>query len=265
MFIRKPHRFDAGLTLWARFPTVLWALIAADMNELGGEQVNHLREHVLEEFEGLVVASAVDVLVYAPTSADRKRPAGARQRGIRRQGGDGVAGHFDFRNDGYVATGGVGDNLPDILLGVKATVPLVPLASPGTDCGKLGVLLDFDPPALVFGQVPMKNVHLVVRQQVDVSLDELFGHEVPAAVEQHAAPRIARFVDDPNARDPPGLRLVSAVRARFLGIRWQKLANGLNGVEEAVRSWGAQHDGLRSDRQSITLIAQRGLCAQGSQ
>ena len=52
------------------------------------------------------------------------------------------------------------------------------------------VLFDFDPPALIFGEVPMQRVQLVSGQQIDVMLDECLAEEVTALVEKQS--RIAQ-------------------------------------------------------------------------
>ena len=57
----------------------------------------------------------------------------------------------------------------------------------GTDGGELRILLDFGTPALVVGQVPVEDVHLVDGHQVDHLLYLLDGEEMAAHVEHKAA------------------------------------------------------------------------------
>src|SRR5205809_315663 len=50
------------------------------------------------------------------------------------------------------------------------------------------VLLDLDAPPLVVGEVPVKAVQLMERQQIDELLHELPGHEVARRIKMSAAP-----------------------------------------------------------------------------
>ena len=202
--------------LGAALPAFLGALVAADVDELRGEQLDDFAQDVFEKLEDRVVAGAVDLAVHAPVCADLERPAGARQLRIRCQCGHAVPGHLDLGHDRHVPALGVLDDLSDVILRIETAVPILPRSAPGTDAGKLGVLLNLDPPALVLGQVPMQDVHLVIGEQVDVALDELLVHEVPPAIEQHPAPLIPRIVANTHARQLP--RAVLAAREDLANV-----------------------------------------------
>ena len=73
---------------------------------------------------------------------------------------------------------------------------------PGAHLGQLRVLLDLDAPALVLGEVPVEDVELVQRHQVQVLEQELLGHEVAAHVEVAAAPGEARACPRSPRREP---------------------------------------------------------------
>ena len=179
-----------------------------------------------------------------------------------------MAGHFDLRDDGDESRGGIGDDLADVVLRVEAAVgcgvkcPFAAVAAgvaddgffaPGADVGEAGVFFDFDAPALIFGQVPVKDVHLVHGQQVDVFFDELFGHKVAADIEVHAAPWEAGIVRDADAGDRPG---DVAHLARLADGVGQQLTEGLAGVKEAVVCGGLDKDGFGRYRQTIAFFAQ---------
>jgi hypothetical protein len=51
------------------------------------------------------------------------------------------------------------------------------------DSSELGKTLDFDPPALIVGQMQLKHIHLVLNHLIDVPLDEFLGKKVAADVE----------------------------------------------------------------------------------
>src|SRR5207245_11409293 len=92
--------------------------------------------------------------------------------------------------------------LADVVLGVEAAVrrprelPLRPLPRPGRDhtvlsprpdLGELRVALDLDAPALILGEMPVEDIELVQRQQIDVLQYGRLRHEVTADIE--VAPR----------------------------------------------------------------------------
>ena len=56
---------------------------------------------------------------------------------------------------------------------------------------------------MVVGQVPVKRVHLVARNQIDVALDEFDGEKMTAHVEVHATVGKPRGVFDVHGRHGP--------------------------------------------------------------
>ena len=52
VFILESQRLDAGLGARVVFPGLFGDFVAADVNEFGGEQVQHFEQDILEEFEG---------------------------------------------------------------------------------------------------------------------------------------------------------------------------------------------------------------------
>ena len=108
----QPFALHARLTLRALLPRRLGSLVAADVDVFRGEELHHLREHVLEKLEGRVVADA--------EIAARVGFALAREPGIDGQHLLRVAGHLDLGDHRDVQRIGIGHHLADLLLGIVA-------------------------------------------------------------------------------------------------------------------------------------------------
>ena len=97
----------------------------------------------------------------------------------------------------------------------------------------------------------MEGVQLVQRDQIDVLLDELLRHEVPADVEVRAAPGEARPVDDPHRRNRPR----DAVDLRLAkDLRRQQLPDRLKSVEHARSLLGPDGNAARGHGQLVPLV-----------
>lgn len=150
-----------------------------------------------------------------------------------------MSGHIDFGNDGDVAFGRVGNNFAEIFLGVETTVGDVVVFgsvapddgfwSYGADFGEPGILLDFDSPALVIGEMEVEGIDLEQGEVVYELEDFCFGGEMPGDVEHDSAPLESGLVGDGEAWDLPEGGLGSSC---VVGDR-EELAEGLNSVEEA--------------------------------
>src|SRR6266508_5207740 len=93
--------------------------------------------------------------------------------------------HFYLGNDRHVAISRVGHDVADLILRVEAAIALAVvcghgprpsdhgLASKCTHLGEKWILLDFDSPSLIVGEVPVKRVELVRSEKVDVAFDEI--------------------------------------------------------------------------------------------
>ncbi len=175
--------------------------------------------------------------MHAPSCRDLNR---ITRTGILRIAGqrcNGMSGQFDLRNYGDITTFCIFDNFFNIFLSVKSTMNrAVFVFAPGTNLGQFRIFLDFNAPSLVFGEMPVQTVHFVISQQIDIAFYKIFGHEMTTAVQQHPPPTESRFIDDVNSRDRP----VNISFDFFSGFdfQWQKLANGLNTVEQSSRHAG---------------------------
>ena len=77
------------------------------------------------------------------------------------------------------------------------------LDAPRADLRELGMRADREAEALIVGQVPVKDVEAIEREQIDVALDELLREEVARHVEVHGAHAMSRCVVDVDARQLP--------------------------------------------------------------
>ena len=86
----------------------------------------------------------------------------------------------------------VDDQFADFLLRIVQAV--------GAALVQLWIFLALDPEALVFGQVPMKDVHLHGFQAVEIAANDLQGNEVSRRIDHQAAPGKARLVANGERR-----------------------------------------------------------------
>src|ERR1035437_10567768 len=121
--------FHASLAAGAFLPVVLGHLVTADVNILAGKELTHLREHVLQELEGLILACAIDSRKHAPFGVRAIGPAVAAQLGKRRERSARMPWHFDLRHDGDVLRTGIGHKLADVVLRVIPPIPSIPAVS----------------------------------------------------------------------------------------------------------------------------------------
>ena len=117
------------------------------------------------------------------------------------------------------------------------------------DAGQFGVFLDFDAPALIFGQVPVETVHLVQGEDVDEFFDLVRGPEVAAGVEHASAVPEERTVFHRHGGQDP-----AAVH--------DELTQALQAVEYALRRASADRDARRRDFEHIRFGGQRIVCRQ---
>ena len=140
------------------------------------------------------------------------RATGTRQLGIGRQGRGRVSGKFNLWNDGDRSFFCVAYNVNDLFSGVESAIGLaVKLArlirvvanerlfSPCCDFLQLWIFFYRHPPALVLGKVPVKHVHLVGRDNVNIAFDKISREHVPGHIKQHPAPLKPRTVFDYHA------------------------------------------------------------------
>src|SRR5688572_31648092 len=92
----------------------------------------------------------------------------------------GVSGNIKLRHDTNAAVARVRDHVLDLFLRVVIAIR--------TQLVQLWKLLALDAEALVFGQMPVKDVHLHRRHRVEIALEHFDGLEVTRDVDQQTAP-----------------------------------------------------------------------------
>ena len=167
-----------------------------------------------------------------------------------------VARHVDFGNHGNKPIGGIFYDFTALLLCVETAVTLAVVetgvtsddsaGTPGALRGQLGVFLDFDAPALVFGDVPVEAVHAMQGNQVNIFLHELQGEEMACAVEMHATIAEARLIGNGDCGQAHGLWL--------LGEHGQRLAKRLDATEHASRGLSADGDALGRNADLVAFL-----------
>ncbi len=267
IFIGKPLLPDPLLTFMACFPACFGGFVAADMNVFTGKQFDHLIQNIFEKFEGLLVSGTENIHI-GPVSAGLhiKRPAGAGELRIGRQHLAGMAGHFNLGNNGDITVGCVGHDLPDVFLCIITTIgsllarlrrrALIPglmftVHTPGSDFGQFWVLINFDAPAVVVGQVPVKYVHFVQGNQIDVALDKFLREEMPRDIQVHAAPCIAGLVVNIYPWDFPFGAISHFIPKN--GSRHQ-LVKRLQSAKQSGRPVGRKFDLPVLNLKTITLL-----------
>ena len=180
------------------------------MDVVGGEELQHLAEDVLEEAEGALPPDADVRSVEGPLALAGQLGVGGRQFIA-------VPRELDLGHDGNAEAGGMGYDAADVVLGVGAAVgsgralideaavmlpPAVPVGdgAPGGLLRQQGILLRGEAPAAAIDQVPVEAVHLVARHLVQQLDDEVGGHEVARYVEHDPAPGEACRVRDGELR-----------------------------------------------------------------
>ena len=246
------------------------ALVAADMNIGRGEEPDYLVEHPLDEVERRIAPDAEDPVVDVPRLAHLVPFARAAQPRIGGQRRHGVARELDLGNDRDEAPRGIVDHFAHLLLCIEAavgalvvTARLVVLAAGvladerapphRSDARQLGVAADFDAPALIVGQVPVKDIHLVQRQQIERALDLVDRKEVARHVEhQPAVGHRGPVLDLHRGQfDRP--------HAAVEGLHGQQLPQRLHGIEGPFGSPGPNIHPLRRHRQTVGIGRHRGI------
>src|SRR4029077_354806 len=138
------------------------------MNIFGWKQLDHFLQNVFQKRESLLFWR-INIGINSPGSSNLGmiiRDVTISVLRIAGEGGGGVTGHFDLWNDRDKPIRCVSDNLPDVILGkissircaiAQGRIPEHRRARPlGTDLGKKRILLYFDAPSLVFGQMPVQ-------------------------------------------------------------------------------------------------------------
>ena len=99
--------------------------------------------------------------------------------------------------------------------------------------------LELKPPALVVHEMPVEDVHLVLRHQVEIALHHGLSEEVARLVQHEAAPAVPRRVRD--------------LAARHGAVLAAQLAHGLSRVELAGVVRRCDRDRFTADHELVSL------------
>ena len=121
--------------------------------------------------------------------------------------------------------------------------------------GQARILQDFDAPPLVLREVPVKAIHFVTRQQVNVFLDEFLGLEVPSHVEVCTTPCKTGGVFYVNGRRAPH-RVPQWCLAIDRG--GQQLLKRFKSIKRARRCAGSHHHATGRHIKRVRFRSQRG-------
>src|SRR5690606_28545353 len=172
-----------------------------------------------------------------------------------------VSGHINLGHDLNESVRSVLHKFTNLILRVEAAV--IPgliwcgrregaegtglLHAPGSDLGQLWQRFYFDAPALVVGEVEVKNVEFVSRHVVDEVLHFIYGEEVAGDIEHESAPAEAWMIFDRHCGHGP---FDIAFRICHDFFR-QKLIERLDAVEDSGGLAGTERDSGRSHVEAI--------------
>ena len=150
----------------------------------------------------MVLAYTQDVVMDTPHSPHLIGAASTAQFGISGQCSHHVARHINLGDDSDIAVGSIAHDFAYLVLGEETTVTDAVIhrgivakrgaVAPTAHLGQAGILLDFDSPSLVIGQMPVQTVHAMQGHDIKVTLHRLDTEEVTHAIQVHAAVAEAR-------------------------------------------------------------------------
>ena len=247
---------NLGLAVGTLLPTVLRTLVATDVDVVRREDVHNLVDNVLGKLQCLGLAGTHNLIYNAEVLAYLVRTAGAAEVVVGCKGSLHVARHINLGDNGDVAFGSVAYNLACVVLCVVArNRHVVVLARVGGGDGaralranlcKLRILLYFNAPALVLGEVPVEVVDVVHGEHVDELLEVVDAEEVATAVDHKRTVGKARSVADVGCRQR---YLLGVLNDR------QSLHDGLQAIEHASVCCAFKHNGLLRHVETISLVA----------
>ena len=200
----------------------------------------HLRKEALDEDIGLVPGGVERDFRDAKFTADTVGSDPTGELGVGDEPGRGVAGHLKLGHYANAPRAGVGDKVADLVLRVEEPIR--------AKAGELGVELGLDAEALVFGEVPVKDVELHGSHGVEVALEDRDRFKMAAAVDHQTSPaKTGRVVNRHGGEDvaaDPGL---------------DELKESLQAVQGANRGSGGEMDSLGRNGDAIGLVLVQSL------
>ena len=248
-------------------PFKLGRLVPADVNEPSRKEVHNLRKDIFHEGDGGIL-DIEHALGDSPVATNPGPGLKVPQFWISGNGRHHVAGHINFRNERDVAPCCKGDDLPNVILRVipairggvisaRADILVSDQSAVAAraDLGKKGILLDLDPPALIFSQMEMADVEAVKREEVNEPADIRNREKVAADIKMLAAPAEPGAIIDLHT----GQRPLGSLKASGENGGGQKLAQCLNAARKPGGVGRLQAGTRLVHIQDIALIHKTGL------
>src|SRR5215470_12959068 len=174
------------LNFWICIPFFPVYLVAADVKKLVGEELRHLADEFVKELVGALARGIHCGVEYAPLALDRIRSRPACEIGISYEPCRAVAGHIEFRDNPNATITGIRNDFAYLFLSVVKAIR--------AHLVQLREAKALDAESLVLRKVPVKHIELHSCHAVEIALDYLDRHEVPARVDHQPAPRESRFI-----------------------------------------------------------------------
>ena len=200
-----------------------------------GKNFGHFADEIVEEFVGFFVRGIHRWIHHAPLAFDLVGAGAAGEFGIADEPGCAVAGHVEFGDDADAALARVGDEVANFVLRVIEIV--------GAEFVELGEFFALDAEALIFGKVPVEDVHFYGFHAIEVAAQDVERNEVAADVEHDSAPREARLIVDRDDGD---------VEAGGAGL--DELQKCLQAVHRAERSCGVEFRAVGGDFERVAFV-----------
>ena len=153
-----------------------------------------------------------------------------------------MSGHVDLRDDHDAALTGIADDVANLVVGVEAALLASLLHVLG--CVELGIGLALNAPTGVVRQVPVEDIELIEREEIEVLLQQFHGAEVTTRVVHEAA----------DGEGGPVLDGYLRVEALFVA----QLSQRLTSPDHTLLCLGREHSLAGADADGVALIGQ--LC-----
>ena len=233
------------MAVCAILPGCLGTFVASYVDICTWEEFYDFIQHSLQKGKSFFFG-AIHLIEYSPrTRHVISRIGRARKLRIRGYGSDGMARHFDFRDDRNVFAGCISHYLFYLFLSIISSdfFPVKDLRIVGiiviyqsffsfrTDFHQFGELFNFNSPSLIIRQVPVENVHLVHGKHVDKLVYIIYRSEIPAWIEHHSTVRETGSIFYFDGWYRP----VGAFVTYFtVNLRGEKLIKCLQSIEKTV-------------------------------
>ncbi len=226
---------DEFLDFWVGVPLLSIHFVAANVKKMIGEELRHFAEELVEKLVGFFTSGIESRIEDAPFPFDFVGARAAGKFRIADKPGRAVAGHVEFGNHADAAVAGILDQVVNFVLRVVETV--------GTHLMELRKFLALDAETLIFGEVPVEDVHLHGFEAVDVSFEHIERDEMARGIDHQPAPGKARLIVDGDRRG-----------GKSFGRHFYQLKKSLQTVQRAERSGRAEFRAGSGDFEDVRLI-----------